>query len=159
MELRELRYFAAAARNGNLGRAAQELNVTPSAVSQQLRKLEDSLGTQLLIRHGRGVTPTPTGARLLERFDTILHLLNAPLDPEPAAADAGGTVSLAMPAEIGALIVAPLLAQVRSRWPGVTLDLQETPAAASRPDCSTARWTSPCCRTRPSWTSCGSCRC
>lgn len=125
LELRELRYFAAAARSGNLGRAAQDLNITPSAVSQQLRKLEDSLGTQLLIRHGRGVTPTPIGARLLERFDTILHLLNAPLDPEPTAADAGGTVSLAIPAEIGALIVAPLLVQVRSRWPGVTFDLQD----------------------------------
>jgi LysR family nitrogen assimilation transcriptional regulator len=125
LELRELRYFAAAARFGNLARAAQDLNVTASAVSQQLRKLEDSLGRQLLIRHGRGVTTTPTGARLLDRFDAILHLLNAPLDPEPSAADAAGAVSLAIPAEIGSLVVAPLLAQMRSRWPGATLDLQD----------------------------------
>lgn len=126
LDLRELRYFAAAARSGNLGRAAQELNVTPPAISQQLRKLEDALGTQLLIRHGRGVTPTPAGARLLERIDTILHLLDAPLDLEPAAAEIRATVSLAVPAEIGALLVVPLIAQVRCRWPDVTLDLQET---------------------------------
>jgi LysR family transcriptional regulator, nitrogen assimilation regulatory protein len=129
LELRELRYFAAAARTGNLGRAAQDLNVTPPAISQQLRKLEDELGTQLLIRHSRGVTPTPAGARLLERIDAILHLLNAPLDPEQSAAHIGATVSLAMPAEIGALLAAPLVAQVRRRWPGVALDLREDAGA------------------------------
>jgi LysR family transcriptional regulator, nitrogen assimilation regulatory protein len=126
LELRELRYFAAAARAGNLGRAAQQLNVTPPAISQQLRKLEDTLGTQLLIRHGRGVTPTPAGACLLQRIDTVLHLLSAPFDPECVAADFSGTVSLAVPAEIGAAAVAPLVAEVRRRWPGVRLDLQET---------------------------------
>jgi LysR family transcriptional regulator, nitrogen assimilation regulatory protein len=126
VELRELRYFAAAARNGNLGRAARELNVTPPAISQQLHKLEDALGTQLLIRHGRGVTPTPAGASLLQRIDTVLHLLDAPLDPDPAAADIAGTVSVAVPVEIAALLAAPLVEQVRHDWPGVTLDLQET---------------------------------
>jgi LysR family nitrogen assimilation transcriptional regulator len=124
--LRELRYFAAAARAGNLGRAAQELNVTAPAISQQLRKLEDELGTQLLIRHGRGVTPTPAGACLLQRIDVVLRMLNAPLDPEPASDATGGTVSLALPAEIATLLVAPLVAQVRRRWPGITLDLQES---------------------------------
>jgi LysR family nitrogen assimilation transcriptional regulator len=126
VELRELRYFAAAARTGNLGRAAQELNVTPPAISQQLRKLEDEFGTQLLIRHSRGVIPTPAGARLLERIDSILHLVNAPLDPEQAGADGGGTVSLAVPAEIGVLLAAPLAAQVERCWPGVTLVLTES---------------------------------
>lgn len=126
LELRELRYFAAAARAGNLGRAAQELNVTPPAISQQLRKLEDALGTQLLIRHGRGVTPTPAGACLLERIDTVLRLLHAPLEADLASAPPHGTVSFAVPAEIGAALVAPLLAQVRRRWPAVTLDLRES---------------------------------
>jgi LysR family nitrogen assimilation transcriptional regulator len=174
LELRELRYFAAAARAGNLSRAAQELNVTPPAVSQQLRKLEDDLGTQLLIRHSRGVTPTPAGALLLERIDAILRLLNRPLDPDHAtpndsavaahrstvapgdsafaprdaavtahrgalaprdaevAAHRGAfarrdseTVSLALPAEIGAAVAAALVGQVQQRWPGLILDIQE----------------------------------
>src|SRR6478609_5796232 len=56
--LQELRYFLSAALAGNLGRAARALNVSPAAVSRQLRKLEEGLGTQLLLRHGRGVTPT-----------------------------------------------------------------------------------------------------
>ena len=137
LELRELRYFAAAARAGNLGRAAQALDVTASAISQQLRKLEDTLGTQLLIRHGRGVTPTPAGARLLERIDTILHLLNAPLDSDQAATRVGETVTLAIPAEIGSLLVAPLVAEARHRG-RVSHSTSRNVASASKPDCRPA---------------------
>ena len=126
LELRELRYFAAAARTGNLGCAARELHVTPPAISQQIRKLEDGLGVQLLIRHSRGVTPTPAGACLLERIETSLHLLDAPLDPEQAGAAAGSAISVAMPAEIGTLLAAPLVAEVRRRWPDLVLQLTET---------------------------------
>jgi LysR family transcriptional regulator, nitrogen assimilation regulatory protein len=126
VELRELRYFAAAARAGNLGRAARELNVTPPAISQQLHKLEDAFGTPLLVRHSRGVTPTAAGTRLLERIDAIQRLLDAPLDPDGVGAAIGGTVSLAVPAEIGAVLAAPLMEQVRSGWPSVTIDLHES---------------------------------
>jgi LysR family nitrogen assimilation transcriptional regulator len=126
VELRELRYFAAAARCGNLGQAARELGITPPAISQQLRKLEDGLGTQLLIRHGRGVTPTPAGACLLERIDGILRLLHEPLDPEPADAGTGAVVTIALPAELTTLLAAPLVAELRRRRPNVTLDLTES---------------------------------
>lgn len=126
VDLRELRYFAAAARTGNLGQAARELNVSAPAISQQLRKLEDELGTQLLVRHSRGVTPTLAGVCLLERIDSILHVLDAPLDPEAAGAAIGGTVSLTVPSELGTLLAAPLMEQALRRWPGVTLDLQES---------------------------------
>jgi LysR family nitrogen assimilation transcriptional regulator len=126
VELRELRYFAAAARTGNLGQAARDLMVTAPAISQRLRKLEDALGTQLLVRHSRGVTPTLAGACLLERIDSILNLLDAPLDPAAAGAAICGTVSVAVPAEIGPLLAAPLMQQVLRRWPGMTLDLQES---------------------------------
>jgi len=126
VELRELRYFAAAVRTGNLGQAARDLNVTAPAISQQLRKLEDALGTQLLVRHSRGVTPTLAGACLLERIDSILQLLEAPLDPEGAGAAIGGAVAVAMPAEIATLLAAPLMEQVLRRWPSVMLNLQES---------------------------------
>ena len=126
LDLRELRYFAAAARTGNLGRAAQELNVTASAISQQLRKLEDALGTPLLIRHGRGVTPTPIGTRLLERIDAVLRLLAAPLDAECAEAAIGDTISVAIPAELGPILAVPLLEQMQRGWPRVSLALKES---------------------------------
>ncbi|HEX3398776.1 MAG TPA: LysR family transcriptional regulator, partial [Acetobacteraceae bacterium] len=54
-DLRELRYFHSVARTGNFGRSARELNISQPAISHQMRKLEEGLGTQLLLRHGRGV--------------------------------------------------------------------------------------------------------
>jgi LysR family nitrogen assimilation transcriptional regulator len=131
LELRELRYFAAAARTGNLGRAAQELGVTPPAISQQLRKLEDALGTALLIRHGRGVTPTPAGDCLLERIDAIARLLNAPLTVGTTGSDTGATVSLALPAELAAVLAAPLVAQLWRDRPNLRLEFRECVAGGA----------------------------
>ena len=135
-DLRELRYFAAAARAGTLARAAQELNVTAAAVSQQLRKLEDALGTPLLIRHGRGVAATPAGTRLLDRIDTILRLLSAPLEHASAGAGSEGTISLAMPAEVGALLAGAVVTLVRDRWPDLTLALRDSADAAVEALCA-----------------------
>ena len=65
MEIRQLEYFAAVARHRHFTRAADELYVTQSALSQQVRRLEDELGIALLLRTSRGVELTPTGADLL----------------------------------------------------------------------------------------------
>ena len=124
LELRELRYFASVARSGNFGRAAQELKISQPALSSHIRKLEDELGTQLLVRHTRGVTLTPSGACLLERLDTIMHLLAAPLAHEHEAA-AHGTLSVAMPAEITPLLGPALVERFRAYWPDVVLNVKE----------------------------------
>ena len=62
--LSSLRAFEAAARHGSLSAAARELNVTHPAIAQQVRRLEEWFGIKLLERAGRGVAPTPVGARL-----------------------------------------------------------------------------------------------
>jgi LysR family nitrogen assimilation transcriptional regulator len=121
--LQELRYFLSAALAGNLGRAARALNVSPAAVSQQLRKLEEGLGTQLLLRHGRGVTPTLAGACLRDRVHTVMRLLTAPL--EAGAESLPGTITLGVAAETGGPLVVPLFRSFRLRWPEVTLDVRE----------------------------------
>ena len=124
VELRELRYFAVVARRGNFGRAAQELGISQPTLSHQIRKLEDELGTQLLVRHARGVTLTPSGTSLLGRLDTIMHLLAAPL--QQGGEDAvRGTLSLAMPAEAAPLLVPPLVAAFQRSWPEVSLEVKE----------------------------------
>lgn len=73
--LNALRAFEAAARHGNLSRAADELCVTPGAISRHVAILEGYLGCALLIRQHRGVTPTETGRRYLAEvaaaFDQI----------------------------------------------------------------------------------------
>ena len=125
LDLRELRYFHSVARTGNFSRSARELNVTQPAISHQVRKLEEGLGTQLLVRHGRGVALTPAGACLRDRLETIMQLLASPLDEETAAEVAPGMVSLGVPAEAGPLLAAPLARQFRARWPDVALDIRE----------------------------------
>lgn len=128
LDLRAFRYAAAAARHGNLAAAAREFGVTASAISQQLRKLEDELGLALLIRHGRGVTATPTGLSLLERMDAVSRLLAAPLESAGEAIAPEGAVSVTLPTELAAVLAGPLAARVRRAWPAVTLALRECAA-------------------------------
>jgi DNA-binding transcriptional LysR family regulator len=72
VELRQLEYFAAVARHRHFTRAADELYVTQSALSQQVRRLEAELGIELFVRGSRGVELTPAGADLLRRAEAIL---------------------------------------------------------------------------------------
>jgi LysR family nitrogen assimilation transcriptional regulator len=130
LELRELRYFHSVARTGNFGRAARELNIGQPNISHHVQKLEQELGTQLLIRHGRGVTLTQAGSCLMERLDVILGLLNAPLETAPAPERTTGTITLALPAEPAPLLVPRLLEECRSRWPNVTLAVREGTSAS-----------------------------
>jgi DNA-binding transcriptional LysR family regulator len=72
VELRRLEYFAAVARHGSFTRAAEELWITQSALSQQVRRLEAELGVALLRRTPRGAELTPAGEELLPRAEAIL---------------------------------------------------------------------------------------
>jgi len=122
--LRDLRYFLSVAHTGNLGRAARELNISQPAISLLLRKLEEGLGTQLLLRPARGVTLTPAGACLRDRLSTVMQLLGSPLD-EATGEAAPTTISLAVPIEAGARLVTPVAVAFRARWPDATLDVRE----------------------------------
>lgn len=68
--LRALQTFEAVSRHRSVSLAGDELGITQSAVSHQLRQLSESLGEKLLVRQGRGVTLTPAGIRLAERLQT-----------------------------------------------------------------------------------------
>ena len=66
-----LRYFWAVARDGNLTRTAEGLNVSQSALSVQIKKLEDRLGHALFERRGRQLHLTEAGRITLDHADTI----------------------------------------------------------------------------------------
>jgi DNA-binding transcriptional LysR family regulator len=73
MELRQLEYFTAVARHGHFGRAALEVHVTQSALSQQITRLERELGLSLLARTPKGAELTPAGVELIGHADAILR--------------------------------------------------------------------------------------
>ncbi|AUR01735.1 MULTISPECIES: LysR family transcriptional regulator [Rhodobacterales] len=76
MNLKQLKYFVKTAETGNLSRAAESMNVAQTALGLQIKNLEEELGTQLLLRHSRGVELTDAGRLLSERSRQILHLLD-----------------------------------------------------------------------------------
>lgn len=75
LNLDRLRALHAVSAHGSIIAAAETLNVTTSAVSQQLAKLEMETGQQLLERHGRGVRLTDAAAALVSRTHRVLSLL------------------------------------------------------------------------------------
>jgi DNA-binding transcriptional LysR family regulator len=77
LDLRKLSYFVAVAEELHFGRAADRLYVAQPVLSRQIRKLEQELGTELLIRNSRSVTLTPAGDRLLLEARSLLAMVDA----------------------------------------------------------------------------------
>jgi LysR family nitrogen assimilation transcriptional regulator len=72
MDLKQMQYFLCLAQEGNVTRAARQLNLVQPALSMQIAKLEKSLGKQLFYRASRGMSLTPAGEALAERIAPIL---------------------------------------------------------------------------------------
>ena len=69
--LNSLRAFEAAARLSSFAAAADELSLTPAAISHRIKELENRLGIALFLRRHRGVTLTDAGKRYHERLSKI----------------------------------------------------------------------------------------
>ncbi len=74
MNIRFLRAFLAVARHANISRAAQELNLAQSSVSDQIRALEDEAGAKLFDRGNAGLVPTQAGHALMQYAEEIVAL-------------------------------------------------------------------------------------
>ncbi|WP_288078071.1 LysR substrate-binding domain-containing protein [Pseudomonas sp.] len=124
MELRQLRYFIKIIEHGSLGRAALELEVGVSALSQQIAKLESELCTRLLNRSSTGVTPTSAGMAFLHHAQLSLRQAeNAVL-----AAHRGrmsGSVTVGLPPTTATVLALPLISAMRERYPDIQLHLVE----------------------------------
>jgi DNA-binding transcriptional LysR family regulator len=75
LDTRQLKYFVVVAEELHFGRAAERLLMSQPPLSQQIRQLEEALGTQLFIRTTRKVEMSPAGELLLERGRRVLHEL------------------------------------------------------------------------------------
>jgi LysR family transcriptional regulator for bpeEF and oprC len=126
-DLRALSIFVRVAERRSFVRAAQELGITQSGVSNAIARLEDQLGVRLLARTTRRVNVTEDGAAFLDRCRQILSdLEEAELTLKEARQKPTGRLRLDMPVAFGRLRVAPLLGRFQQRYPDVTLAVSFT---------------------------------
>ncbi len=118
--LEQLRTFVAVCEVGSLAAGAPQVCLSQSAVSEQLRKLEQHAGQALLVRSKAGVAPTAAGMRLLAHARHLLALSEAAwLDLRGAALE--GTLRLGVTDYFRPAELAGLLARAQARHPGVQL--------------------------------------
>lgn len=129
MDLRQLRSFVAIARHGNVTRAAQEEYLTQSALSQQLRRLEDELGVKLLTRTSRGVELTAAGADLLRHAERVLAEVAAAQATLAAHADVTRGVARIAATAADAARLPQALAAFHREQPAIRVALRHVPAA------------------------------
>ncbi|GAL15344.1 transcriptional regulator LysR family [Vibrio astriarenae] len=82
MDLNLIRIFVAVYGNGSYTQAARALNISQPAVSQAIKRLEDSVGMPLFIRQGRGITPTAKAVSMAEPLETAMNLINGAFSSE-----------------------------------------------------------------------------
>lgn len=124
MELRQLKYLVTAVECGSLGKAASQLGMATSALSQQISRLESELSTRLLVRGASGVTPTEAGAAFCRHATLALRHVDA------AAATAqgarlSGMVSLGLAPTTASVLALPLIKAMARRHPNIRLQLVE----------------------------------
>lgn len=124
LEVRHLQLVDAITASGSVTRAAERLNVTQSALSHQLREIEDRLGTPLFLRVNRRLALAPAGERLLASARRVLDDLRlAEEDIERLATDQDGIVRLATECYTCYHWLPPLLKQFRKKFPRVEVEI------------------------------------
>ena len=132
--LNAIKAFEAAARLGNFTRAAEELGVTHSAVSRQIRLLEDWLGAPLFRRTSRNAVPTPAGGDLLAEAGPALDRLAEAALRLRSAAPASGPIRVAALPTFAMRWLIPRLSDFQHDNPGLELRIltASTPAEQFR---------------------------
>lgn len=127
MELRHLRYFLEIGQEEHVTRAAHKLRIAQSALTKQLRALEDELQVKLIRKSGRGIALTEAGASFLADATEILERVQQAA-ARARAIEKGliGSVTIGLADTAGfAPAVTKFLESAGSRWPGVAFELRE----------------------------------
>lgn len=119
----DLLAFEAAARHASISRAAEELHLTQSAVSRQVRQLEAQLGQALFTRVRQRVVLTDAGRLYAADVRAVLQQLGAATQKAMALADGGGLLHLAVLPTLGARWLVPRLPAFAALHPELTVNL------------------------------------
>ena len=125
IEFRHLRTIQAIHKAGGLARAAEQMNITQSALSHQVKGLEDQAGVELFVRRSKPLKLSPAGLRLLKLAQQVLPQLEA-AQAEVMGLRAGSTGRMHIAIECHACFewLFPVLEQFRKLWPDVDVDIR-----------------------------------
>jgi len=125
IEFRHLRTIKAIHEEGGLARAADRLHITQSALSHQIKGLEDQTGMELFVRRSKPMKLSPAGQRLLRLAEQVLPQVAA-LEEEFLAMQQGKTGRLHIAIECHACFewLLPVLERFRLAWPDVDVDIR-----------------------------------
>lgn len=125
MDMRQLRYFVAVAEEKHFGRAAQRLHMAQPPLSQQIKQLEEQLGTQLLVRTTRKVDLTPAGELLLVRARLLLAEVDkVEQDVRLVGQGASGVLRIGVSGTATYRLMPRIVQAARVDMPGLRLNVQ-----------------------------------
>lgn len=125
MDIRQLRYFLAIAREGQITRAAKTLNIEQPPLSRQLKLIEEELGVTLFDRNGKRMTLTEAGTVLQAKAEALIHQLEETVT-EITEIDQGIQGVLSIGSVFSCVSLLPeKIAFFRERYPRVTFKILE----------------------------------
>jgi DNA-binding transcriptional LysR family regulator len=125
LTLRQLKYFVATAELGQISQAAIQLTISQSAVTNAIKELEDSLGTQLFARMSSGVTLTQTGRKFLNQAYTILSSVEEAMRIPNLESTLTGTLTIAASYTVIGYFLPHHLQRLSTLYPLLSINLHE----------------------------------
>jgi DNA-binding transcriptional LysR family regulator len=123
---RQLQYFVAVAEQGSVTRAAQNLLISQSSVTEAIKELEGDLGVELFERHPRGLSITHNGHQFLRHATKILATVSDARNVfAETKSNAGGTLNIGVTSLVAGYVLSDLLARYRRACPGVEVSAIE----------------------------------
>jgi len=125
LELRHLRSLLAIQQTGNLARAAERLHLTQSALSHQIKTLENYFDVALYLRNNKPLRLTPAGTKLIElAVQTLPRIEKAEDDLRRMALGELGRLHIAIECHACFDWLGPVLSQYREQWPQIEVDIR-----------------------------------
>ena len=126
LNMNQLRAFHTAAKRNSITRAAQELMVTPPAISMQIKQLEETLEIRLMFRHGNSIRLTEVGESVFQKATTIfdqIHEMENYLDD--ISTSKSGELKIGCPQTPAKYILPRLITRFNETYPGIRIILNQ----------------------------------
>lgn len=132
IDIESMRAFVAVVEMSSIRRAAEQLELTPSAVSWKIKRLEERVGTPLLIRDGHELRPTHEGRVVLDDAPTIIQAHDR-MVARLAYPEFTGLIKVGSNEEVGAERIAAILGRFQQTYPGSKVEFVVNQSRLLRP--------------------------